>query len=78
MGQDHYEEDFHFNIMGNETSHAENDNKKVNPEDPTLRGIDSNTPSEAMITRHIEWQFTPNKRHYSPSVEAFGLKWYVS
>ena len=31
---------------------------------------------DAKITRSIVWQFHIDKKEYSPSVEAFGLKWY--
>ena len=31
---------------------------------------------DAKITRSIIWQFHIDKKEYSPSVEAFGLKWY--
>ena len=59
-------------------SAAPRDASQSNPPPPDYpkTSEDDEDTHDAKITRTIEWDFDPDNRHYSPTVEAFGLKWY--
>lgn len=68
--------------MGNETSHDTEDSEQDSERSPTPQKTPppepyEDEPSDSRISKHIEWNFNPDEKSYSPNVKAFGLQWFA-